>query len=171
MRIMMATPFISPCIGEDERTPRQHLDAVDVHRPGVRPTNLTFIFIAALDVRRLTSFNNFESSVITCPFLKREYTCELTGLTPPVTRSSPGVTCNFTTHMAPVRLVRELTKGTPGGSVLPVHSHECTFHFNFRHNAASSMNRQHGVSGGTPGQLTEWSDWSHMGGEITSEFR
>ena len=122
MRIMMATPFISPCIGEDERTPRQHLDAVDVHRPGVRPTNLTFIFIAALDVRRLTSFNNFESSVITCPFLKREYTCELTGLTPPVTRSSPGVTCNFTTHMAPVRLVCELTKGTPGGSVLPVHT-------------------------------------------------
>ena len=124
MRIMMATPFISPCIGEDERTPRQHLDAVDVHRPGVRPTNLTFIFIAALDVRRLTSFNNFESSVITCPFLKREYTCELTGLTPPVTRSSPGVTCNFTTHMAPVRLVCELTKGTPGGSVLPVHKRE-----------------------------------------------
>ena len=37
--------------------------------------------------------------------------------------------------------------------------------------AFESMNRQHRVSGGTPGQLTEWSDWSHMGGEITSELR
>ena len=34
------------------------------------------------------------------------------------------------------------------------------------------MNQQHGVSGGTLlGQLTDWSDWSHMGGEITSELQ
>ena len=36
-----------------------------------------------------------------------------------------------------------------------------------------SINRQHGVSGGTHGQHLGWSDWSYMymGGEMTSDSR
>ena len=35
---------------------------------------------------------------------------------------SPEFTCHFTTHMAPATPLRELTRGTPGDPVLPVHN-------------------------------------------------